>query len=113
MKYFPKISPLWWTQNIRYLVYFLRELTGIFIAFYVISFLVLAIFDPDLVFTLRPFFKITSVIGLIAAIFHSLTWLWVMPRLIADKLMVRIMLYALLLGITVAASLLLLKNFYE
>ncbi|MEK9132334.1 MAG: hypothetical protein AAB606_01315 [Patescibacteria group bacterium] len=113
MKYFPKISPLWWTQNIRYLVYFLRELTGVFIAFYIISFLVLAFNDPHLAFTLTPFFKIVSVIGLMAAVFHSLTWLWVMPRLIADKLIMRILLYVLLLGITVTVSLLLLKNFYE
>lgn len=93
MQPFPqKLPSLWFTQNIRYFVYFLREFTGILIAIWVIN-LILAFFvmnieggrnvfsnfrlEDKLFYTLRY----TNYIGFFAAIFHSLTWLYVMTKL--------------------------------
>lgn len=88
-----KLPRLWFTQNIRYFVYFLREFTGILIAIWVIN-LILANFAsvafqargnhiiyPTLADHLYGALKYTNQIGFYAAIFHSLTWLYVMTKL--------------------------------
>lgn len=88
-----KLHRLWFTQNIRYLVYFLREFTGILIAIWVIH-LILANFAsvafqtrgnnfiyPTIASRLFHALKYTNPIAFYAAIFHSLTWLYVMTKL--------------------------------
>ena len=78
-----KQSKFWWTQNIRYFIYFVRESTGIFIAFYVIYFLVSALLHSTDWNDFLPTksFRIVSVIGLTAAVFHTITWLAVTVRI--------------------------------
>lgn len=72
-----KTSSFWWTRNPRTLVYFFRELTGVFIALYTMVFLCLAFFDSTLSFVHETAFSFISFIGLVAAIFHAITWFWV------------------------------------
>lgn len=62
-------------------IYFLRELTGVFIAGWTIYFLTLAIFDPALAFIATQTFRIASAAALLAAIFHTITWFWVTVQL--------------------------------
>ena len=81
--YNQKLSAFWWTRNHRYLIYFLRELTGLFIAFYTIFFLIAAIKDPTLQFLMErtSAFRTISWLGLAAAVFHTVTWLFVSVRI--------------------------------
>lgn len=86
MNFQQKPSPVWWIGNIRYFVYFLRELTGVIIAFYMIYFLLCALADPTLAFTAGNTFATISWISFGAAVFHSITWLGVAVKISPVKL---------------------------
>src|SRR3989338_9616715 len=73
-----RTSSFWWTRNFRTVIYFLRELTGTFIALYCMAFLIAALQDHTLAFVHTTCFAIASWIGLAAAVFHTVTWLSVM-----------------------------------
>lgn len=109
-----KQSALWWTRNSASIVYFLRELTGVFIAGWTIYFLTSAIFDPALAFLKTATFRIASVIGLIAAVFHTITWFWVTVRLapVALKKSAQLILFFGLIAVWIAISYFLLIFFY-
>lgn len=95
MKYLQqKPNHLWWTKNPRYFIYFLREFSGVLIAFYILGILY---FGQSSWLTW---------IGLTGAIIHTLTWLYVMPRLLPFKLskMQQKVAYVLFLGIWLAVS---------
>ncbi len=70
-----RTSSFWWTRNPRTVIYFLRELTGTFIALYCITFLAAALQDPTLAFVATTWFAVVSWIGLAASVFHTITWL--------------------------------------
>lgn len=115
MKFFmQKPAPLWWTANIRTVIYFLRELTGVFISFYALSFLVLAFFDPELAFIDSVFFRVTSWIGLTAAAFHTITWFAVTVTISPIPLprAAQIFAFLSLLTGTIGASYFILNFFY-
>lgn len=110
-----KLSSFWWTSNMRYLLYFLREFTGVIIAFYAIFFLAKAMFDPSLGFVRSLGFQVISWIGLIAAIFHSVTWFWVTVKIspIPLKKPLQIFLFIILIIFWLALSYFFLNFFYE
>lgn len=109
-------SPLWFTRNIRYFVYFVRELTGVFIAFYVIYFLILALRHPadwnD--FLPSPAFRILSGITLAAAIFHTVTWLFVSVKIapLPQNKAVRIAAFIFLICVWLVLSFILIQEDY-
>ena len=90
MTFTPKFSPLWWTRNLRYFIYFLRESTGVFIALYLLVYvgkLTHTWSDPgpisqsilwNVSTKLLPWL---SPIALAAAIFHTITWFWVTVKI--------------------------------
>lgn len=96
----------------NYFLYILRELTGPLIVFYLIAFLIGAIFDPHLAFTSAMYFKIISWIGFAAAVIHTLTWLAVLPKLLFDSRTAQIILYVALLASVGAISYLILPILY-
>lgn len=96
----------------NYFIYLTRESTGPVIAIYTIAFLIGALFDPHLTFLLNPYFRILSWIALAAAIIHSLTWLWVLPKLIVDSKVAQIIIYIVLLASVSAISCILLPILY-
>lgn len=110
-----KLSHFWWTSNIRYFIYFLREFTGVLIAFYTVFFLGKAIFDPGLVFVQTLGFQVISWIGLSAAIFHSVTWFWVTVKIspLPLKKPLQIFLFIALLILWLLISYALLHFLYE
>lgn len=77
MSYPQKLGALWWTKNIRYTIYFLRELTGPIIAGYVLYLLIGVWAQPKPLFQHIPGFAAISWMALIASILHSITWFWV------------------------------------
>lgn len=114
MNYEQKTTRLWWTQNIRYLIYFLREFTGVLIAFYTIFFLTQAIFDPSLAFVKEFSFRLMSWIGLAAAIFHSITWFWVTVKILPIPLKkpLQVFFFLILIILWLTLSYFLLHFFY-
>lgn len=77
--YNEKQSSFWWLRNEKSFIYFMRELTGVAIAAYMLYFLVRVYFKGlNWLLANRPEdFIIMSWIGLVAALFHTLTWMWV------------------------------------
>lgn len=104
-----------WTQNRRYFLYFLRELTGPLIAGYIIYFLLNTFFDQGLAFTQTGTFRVVSWIGFAAAVFHTITWFWVTIKIMPFTLKKyrQIGLFISLLIIGIALSFFLLNFFYE
>lgn len=109
-----KQSSFWWTRNSASIVYFLRELTGVFIAGWTIYFLTSAIFDPTLTFLKTATFRIASMIGLIAAIFHTITWFWVTVKIFPIPLTknLQIISFAILIAVWLGISYTLFIFFY-
>ena len=96
------------------ILYFLRELTGVFIAGWAIYFLTSAIFDPTLTFLTTKIFRIVSFVGLAAAVFHTITWLWVTVQLapVPLKKSTQILLFIILTHVWLGISYVLLKFLY-
>ncbi len=109
-------SPFWWIRNIRSLIYFVRELTGVFIAFYTIYFLILALQNPTdwNAFLPTKSFRIVSLIGLTAAVFHTVTWLYVTVRIspVPLKKIAFLAAFLFLIGIWLALSFVLIQTDY-
>lgn len=91
----------WWTRNPRYIIYFLREFSGVLIAIYILTLLTLyAILFYKSTFigmTNHPLYGVAQslhaalngwigYVGLAGALIHTLTWLYVMPQLLPIKL---------------------------
>ena len=118
MNYTQKTSSFWWTRNPATVIYFLRELTGTFIALYVIYFLSLSFYaamtkmPPTFLNSIS--FHVVSWTGLVAAIFHTLTWLWVTIKIapVTLKKPVAVAAFIILLGIWIGLSYFLLKFLY-
>ena len=69
-----KPSATWWSHDRTGWIYFARESTGLFIGIYGVFFLGAWWMDRTGTFTEEVWFKGLSLIALVAAIFHSLTW---------------------------------------
>lgn len=113
--FFPKISRTWWTKNPRYTIYFLRELTGVVIALYVMYFLIYELFYEYRTFSQNAVSQIVSWISLAAAVFHTITWFWVTVKIspVQLKKHIQIATFIGLLAVWIAASYFLLQFFYD
>lgn len=78
-----KPGKFWWTQSPNYILYALREFSGVLIAIWAIYTTLVLIFPG---FFAPTVITLITIIGLTGAIIHSLTWLWVMPKLLPQKL---------------------------
>lgn len=113
----PEDTPtsFWWASDWQGVLYFLRELTGVGVAFYGLFFVGAWAFDPTLVFLSTSWFKVLSVLGFGFAAFHSITWLGVTMHVTPfdlPKWVERIGFLVLLL-VWIVLSYFLLKFFYE
>lgn len=86
--YKPRISRLWWLRRRSYLVFVIRELTSVFVAWFVV-FLVLLIravaagegaYQRFLDLSANPWMLALNVITLIFVVFHTVTWFDAAPR---------------------------------
>ncbi len=89
------LSRLWWTKNIRYFVYFVREFSGVVIALYTLYLLYMmatrdvvsitgtasTIASIELNFINSRLFHALTGIALMASLFHSISWFYVMAKL--------------------------------
>jgi fumarate reductase subunit C len=80
--YYPKMPATWWLRNRRYFLFILRELTSVFIAIFLVVFLIeiaqLTRGPEEYAAFLRrlesPGWIAFHVLALLFALYHSLTW---------------------------------------
>ncbi len=85
--YHRSMAPTWWLSNRAYFLFMLRELTSVFIAAYLMLFLLMLqklvvgreAYDAYLKFLATPGMLTFHVLALAAALFHSITWFNLAP----------------------------------
>jgi len=101
----------WWLTNRAYLMFMIRELTSVFIAIYLVLFLVLInriAAGPDayhayLAFLATPGMLAFHIVALAAALFHSITWFNLAPKGLAVRVGERRVPDAVIVGSNFAA----------
>jgi fumarate reductase subunit C len=114
--YYPKMPRTWWLQKPAYLLFMLRELSSVFIAIFLIVFLV-QIYQltkgPDAYAAFvqklsSPGWIVFHVVALLFALYHSLTWFEstavIMPLRLGERAVTRNLVFALILGAWIAVS---------
>ena len=93
----PYVRPMpatWWLQRRPYLIFMLRELTSVFIAAYLILFLVMihrlyqgqAAYESFLASLKSPWAILFHVVALAFALFHTITWFNLTPKALAIRI---------------------------
>jgi fumarate reductase subunit C len=86
--YKPRISTWWWTRKRSYTVFVLRELSSVFIAWFVV-FLVLLVYNVSrseaayrgfLDWASAPWVIALNVLSLLFALLHTVTWFALTPQ---------------------------------
>lgn len=114
--YYPKMPRTWWLQKPAYLLFMLRELSSVFIAIFLMVFLV-QIYQltkgPDAYAAFvqklnSPGWIMFHVLALLFALYHSLTWFEstavIMPLRLGERAVPRNLVFALTLGAWIAVS---------
>lgn len=91
--YRPRMSVFWWLRRRSYLLFVLRELSSLFVAWFVIYLLMLinAIAQGDaqyqrfLDWTATPWVVVLNVIALCFVVFHAVTWFNLAPQAMVVK----------------------------
>jgi fumarate reductase subunit C len=92
--YRPRISRLWWLRRRSYLVFVLRELSSVFVAWFVVFLLLLvrAVAAGDreyqrfLDLSANPWMLALNLIALLFVVFHTVTWFKVAPQAMVVRL---------------------------
>ena len=121
--YHPQMPATWWLKKSSYLLFMLRELSSVFIAIFLVVFLV-QVFQlthgPEayMAFARKlssPGWVIFHIIALLFALFHSITWFQstavVMPLKIGAREVPRPVMTALNIGALIAVSIVILILF--
>jgi fumarate reductase subunit C len=90
----PRVSTYWWLGRRSYLAFILRELSSIFVAWFVVYLLLLvravsegeASYQQFLGWSGRPVMLFVNVVGLIFVVFHAITWFNLAPQALAVRL---------------------------
>jgi fumarate reductase subunit C len=89
--YVRPISPMWWTTRKSYVLFMIRELTSVFVAIYVVLFLVMIhrvsqgpeAYGAFLEGLRTPGAVLFHIVALAFALFHTITWFNLTPKAIA------------------------------
>jgi fumarate reductase subunit C len=84
----PRVSTYWWLRRRSYLAFILRELSSIFVAWFVVYLLLLvrAVSESEssyrefLGWSGRPLVLLVNVVGLGFVVFHAITWFNLAPQ---------------------------------
>ena len=121
--YHPEMSAAWWLRKPSYFLFMLRELSSVFIAFFLIVFLaqlyqVTNGSDAYVAFSQKlrsPGWVIFHVVALLFALFHSITWFQstavVLPVRVGGREVPRALVTAFNVGALIAISLVILILF--
>ena len=85
--YQPRMSPWWWLRNRKYFLFMMRELSAVFIAFFVVTYLVgiyrLGQGEESYQLYLNalqtPLAKTLFIVTLLFSTYHTLTWFHLTP----------------------------------
>ncbi|MBI3286549.1 MAG: fumarate reductase subunit C [Chloroflexi bacterium] len=92
-RYRRPLGPTWWLTQRAYFLFMLRELTSVFIAAY-LALLLLGVYrlslgreayEAYLQLLATPGMLFFHVVALIAALFHTLTWFDVLPKVLVVR----------------------------
>ncbi len=92
--YHRSMTPIWWLSNRAYFLFMARELTSVFIAAYLVLFLLMLhklamgrqAYEVYLRFLATPGMLVFHVVALAAAVFHSVTWFNLTPMAMAFRI---------------------------
>ncbi len=109
--YHQPMSPTWWLRNRAYFLFMLRELTSVFIAGYAILLLILLYqlnagrdaYQNYLRFLTAPGMVAFHVIALAAALFHTVTWFNLTPKVLVVRMGGRQILASVIAGVNYVA----------
>jgi fumarate reductase subunit C len=91
--YHRRVAPTWWLSQRTYFFFILRELTSVFIAAYLMLFLLLLhnlslgreAYEAYLRFLAMPGMLAGHVLALAAALFHMVTWFNLLPNIMVVR----------------------------
>lgn len=91
--YHRRVAPTWWLSQRTYFLFIVRELTSVFIAAYLMLFLLLLYqlsvgreaYEAYLRFLATPGMLVFHVLALAAALFHTLTWFNLLPNIMVVR----------------------------
>ena len=91
--YKPRPSALWWLQNWKYFLFMMRELSAVFIALFLLMYLVgiyrlcqgESSYQAHLETLQTPFVKALLVVIALFSIYHTVTWLHLMPTIMVVR----------------------------
>ena len=109
--YHRPMPPTWWLGNRAYFLFMLRELTSVFIAAYLIIFLLMLhklsmgreAYEMYLRFLATPAMIAFHVLALSAALFHTITWFNLTPMVMGLRLGERQVPPMIVVGVTYVA----------
>jgi fumarate reductase subunit C len=92
--YRPRISRLWWLRRRSYLLFVIRELSSVFVAWFVVYLLLLVRavsqgereYQRFLDLSANPWMLALNVVALFFVVFHSVTWFMVAPQAMVVRL---------------------------
>jgi fumarate reductase subunit C len=92
--YRPRVSRLWWLRRRSYLRFVLRELSSVFVAWFVVFLLLLVRavaageheYQRFLDLSANPWMLALNVIALFFVVFHTITWFALAPQAMAVRL---------------------------
>jgi fumarate reductase subunit C len=91
--YRPRVPALWWLRRRSYLVFVLRELTSVFVA-WAVAFTLVAVYavlhGEDayrrfLDWAAAPWLVVLNVVALLFLVFHAVTWFNLTPQAVAVR----------------------------
>lgn len=92
--YRPRVSTFWWLRQRSYLVFAIRELSSVFVAWFVVFLLlmVLAVSRGDeayqqfLALSAAPWMLLLNAVALFFVVFHAVTWFRLAPQAIVVRM---------------------------
>ncbi len=95
--YRPRISTWWWTRKRTYFVFVMRELSSIFVAWFVVYLLLFvyavgrgeAAYQRFLDWASSPWVTVLNVVALVFVLLHTVTWFDLTPQAMALRVMGR------------------------
>lgn len=92
--YRPRISTWWWLKRRSHVAFILRELSSIFVAWFVVYFLLLvaavsrgeAAYRQFLIWAGRPGVLLLNLVSLLFIVFHAITWFNLTPQAMVVRL---------------------------
>jgi len=93
-RYRPPIPRLWWVHRRSYLLFALRELSSLFVAWFVVYLLLLVeavhggseTYREFLELSARPWMLVLNVVALVFVLLHAITWFKLAPQAMVVRL---------------------------